>query len=241
MLIPLVLGSVLLAMRRWPIASVTVLALAIGTKLWPVMLAPLLLRPLAEWPSRLAAGLTLLAALTALLALPICLAGFDRSSGFVSFATSWSTNSAHYPVIETSLQPFAAALGFTEPIASGRLARAALGAVLIAYSLWMAWAPVVDPPDLIGRACAIAGAVVLLSPAQFPWYVLWVLPLAVLQPGLGWHLAAALPPLYYVAFHYIVRDRYPADAGWIVWAIWVPVWIALFRDRLLRRGGAPAP
>ena len=240
--LPLVLGAVLLAVRGRHLASVFVIGLAIGAKIWPVMLAPLLLRPLFDAPRRLAGALAMLVGLVGLFAWPIWLAGLDQTSGFVGFAAYWSTNSAHFPIVEALMTPLAGLLGFAEPTTPGRLARGVLGAALTAFSVWTARAAVASSEDLVARAAAIAGAVVLLSPAQFPWYVLWVLPLAVLRPGLGWLLAAALLPLYYAVFHAIAHGHYPAGTAWIVWTIWLPVWVMLGLDcwREFTRGGVRA-
>ena len=76
-----------------------------------------------------------------------------------------------------------------------------------------------------------------MSPAQFPWYVLWILPLAALRPSYGWHVAAALMPIYYSAFHFIARDAYAIYETWIVWLIWIPVWSVLALE--LWRGWSP--
>ena len=75
----------------------------------------------------------------------------------------------------------------------------------------------------------------LLSPVQFPWYFLWVLPLLALRPVPGLLLATVTLPLYYAAFYFLARDTYAVFTGVIVWFIWVPVWAMLLFDvRLLK-------
>ena len=70
-------------------------------------------------------------------------------------------------------------------------------------------------------------ALVLLSPAQFPWYAVWFAPFLAFRPWTGFLLLTATFPLYYLDFYFIGRDQPEIFTGWIVWIIWLPVWCAL--------------
>ena len=66
-----------------------------------------------------------------------------------------------------------------------------------------AWWTVTDPGDdeaLLRRAALILGAAVLLGAAVMPWYLLWVLPLAVLARWRSWVLLTALSLLSYLTY-----------------------------------------
>jgi hypothetical protein len=242
-LLPFVLGSLLLTVRRRPLAATVVLGLAIGTKLWPVMLVPLVLRPLAGRPQMLAAALALLVAMLALCAWPVWRGGLDATSGFVGFANHWATNSAHFPALERLVA--LAVAGEPQSLLPGRIVRLLSAAIVLGTALWLARRPIADAIDLLQRAFVVVSVLVLLSPAQFPWYVLWVLPLAVIRPGLGWHVAAALMPIYYTAFHFIARGSYATYGTMVIWLLWVPIWLALAADVWRRRrqgvGSGSAP
>ena len=236
-LLPAVLASLFLAARRRHAAALGLLVLAIGTKLWPILLAPLLLRPLVCRPAAFAAGIVLVAAGAALTVLPAWIGGLDASSGFVGFASQWATNSAHFPILERAVAMLTGLDGGSGW--PGRIARAVCALLAAGLALAAAWRPIADGADLMRRASFVAGAVVLLSPAQFPWYVLWVLPLAVVRGGIGWHAAAALLPAYYTAFHFIAAGTYATFETTVVWLIWCPVWGALAFDLSRARRGAP--
>jgi alpha-1,6-mannosyltransferase len=228
-LMPFVLGALLMSVRGRHLSGAALLGLAIGTKLWPMMLVPLILRPLAAAPVRLLAAITILMVIGAGCAIPIWAAGPGALTGGLSFATHWTTNSAQFPVLEraavVALSPFAP----SAPAVS--LALRLMAALLaLAIALRLAWRPVGDAGDLVGRAYWTITILLLLSPAQFPWYTLWVLPLAAVQPGRGWHVAAALMPLYYSAFHFRVAGDFTTYETYVVWVLWVPVWLALARD-----------
>ena len=155
---------------------------------------------------------------------PVLLAGIDRTSGFVAFADQWTTNNAWFSPLERILQTLTGAAG------TGRLLRAASAFAVLTLAIRIARPPITDARDLVARATIVVSALLLASPAQFPWYVLWVLPLATIHIVQGWHLAAALMPIYYMAFHFEARAMGPVYDTWIVCLIWLPVWLALWRD-----------
>ena len=228
-LLPFLLGSLLLAVRGRPIAATGALGLAVGVKLWPVLLLPLVLRPLIGHPMRLAGALALVSAMLVTFAAPVWLGGLDQSSGFVSFASHWTTGSALFAVLER-VAAVAVGVPASESLMPGRIVRLVSALAVFSLAVKLAWAPIAGPRELIRRIYITATVLLLLSPAQFPWYVLWCLPLAVLQPGIGWHVATATLPLYYTAFHFRQIGTYAIFETWIVWLIWVPVWAALAWD-----------
>ena len=99
-----------------------------------------------------------------------------------------------------------------------RLLLGAAGLVVIARSL--SWR------DPIAGGAALFGALLLLSPTLYPWYLLWVLPWAALAGQTRWLWAAAAAPLAYL----------PATAGIAWWPglhllTWSPFLLLWWRDR----------
>lgn len=236
-LLPWVLGALLLAVRGRQVAAIACLTGAIGVKLWPVMLVPLLIRPLLAAPRRLLLALSILVMGGALIAAPIWIGGLDRSSGFVAFAADWATNSALFPALVRTL---AGLMGTSDALIPGQIVRFGAALAVFALSCRLAMTAPATSGDLVSAAYRVVSLLLLLSPAQFPWYVLWVLPLAALNPGLLWHVAAATLWGYYAAFHLLAQQRLPVFEQSIVWLIWMPVWMALAVD-IWRRRSAPKP
>lgn len=228
-LMPLVLGALLLSVRGRHLAATTTLALAIGTKLWPVLLVPLILRPLYVAPPSLLAATAILTAMIGAFCVPIWLGGLDPTSGFVAFASDWNTNSALFPALRAGVASLAG-LGAADQPWAGTLVRFSLAMMLAAIAVATAWRPIRSSADLVSRAYLVTTALLVSSPAQFPWYALWVLPLAVLHPSRAWHLAAAILPLYYSAFHWRTIGQAAVFDDYVVWIIWIPVWLMLARD-----------
>lgn len=227
--LPLVLAGLLLAIRGRLLAATGGMLLAAGAKIWPLLLLPLLWRPLLAKPKRLAAAVALTIAAAGLFAAPIIAAGLDGSSGLVAYASQWKTNSALFPLLESLTGSIVGFAGFAA-LSPGALARTAIALALGALALWLARTSCPDARELVTRALVLVAGLFLLSPAQFPWYYLWLLPLLACRPVPGLLLATATLPLYYSAFYFLARDSYAVFTDWVLWAVWLPVWAMLARD-----------
>lgn len=234
-LMPVLVGAVLLAVRKTFEASTVMLGIAAGVKLWPVVLAPILLRPLVADRRRLLICCGILTVLVGLWAVPPLLGGLDQTSGFLAYAQYWQTNSAHYSAFEAVVRLMVSPVT-TEPGTIALVTKAILAAVLAVIVVWLARAPVFDGVDLVTRVYLAVAALLLLSPAQFPWYLIWLLPFCAARPQYGPLVATVLMPIYYVSFYYLARDNYETFPKVIVWGLWLPVWAAFavdFRRRFL--------
>lgn len=234
LLLPVVLGALLLAISEHRSAAAAVLAVAAGIKIWPIILIPLVLRPVWADPARLGRALLVPAVVLAALAAPVIAAGLDDTSGLLAYATRWQTNSAIFPVVANLFQSAVGAGG-------AQVARGLFAATLILAIVMIARPPLDGPTDELQRAALIITALILLSPAQFPWYLVWVLPLAALFPWRGVFAATALLPLYYASFHFLARDTYPIYRDGLIWLVWLPIYLAYWLDvRAARRTPGPA-
>jgi hypothetical protein len=225
-LMALVLAALLLLTRKRYGAGLALLGLAIGTKLWPVLLAPLFLRQLWPRPMAFLARTGLLGLMCALWLLPAYLGGIGAESGYAAYLQRWATNSALLPLLEAGSALAQRLVGGSQDLAWA-IARAAIGVGLGVFAVWQAWRPLDDTDDILQRATLIATALVLLSPAQFPWYMIWVLPFTVFRPYWGLLAINVTVPLYYLSFHYIARGDYALFRDRVVWLIWVPIWVLL--------------
>ena len=97
------LAALLMSARGRHGIALVALSLAIGTKLWPVLLTPLLLRPLRTKPGHAMLGLGFIGVTTVLWLLPGYLGGPGETSFYLAYAQRWSTNSALFPFIERAV------------------------------------------------------------------------------------------------------------------------------------------
>ncbi|KAB2847657.1 MAG: DUF2029 domain-containing protein, partial [Hyphomicrobiaceae bacterium] len=233
-ILPFVLLSLLFALRRRPLLATASLGLAVGAKVWPAVLLPLILRPWLGRMRILLLALAIFGGLCALWLIPIVLGGFDETSGFVAYVERWKSNSALFPALETIAQKALALLSL-DPDRAGVAMRLAIAGGVGLFALILSRHEFRDTDDLMGRVALVAAALVLLSPAQFPWYGLWLVPFLAFRPWWGFVLLAVTVPLYYTAFYFSSSGQPHIFKNGVVWIIWAPVWILLAVEAILKR------
>lgn len=224
--LPLVLGALMLSFRGMPLRASGMLALAVGAKVWPLVLAPVLFRPLLRQPSRLLASVGLLAGATIAFFAPVCAAGLDMASGFVAYGRDWEMNDALYMLILWMIRKL---LEFGS-VPSSHAHIAARVVVVCVLAGWIGWVLREQDTDeaLQWDSCLlIVAALFLLSPAQFPWYYLWVIPFMTISPRLSLLVLNALLPLYYLRFYFLAHGQAETFDHLIVWFEYVPVWVLI--------------
>jgi hypothetical protein len=218
--LPFIVGTMLAVDRkRYTWASI-LLALATGTKLWPVVLLPLVLRPLLKQPLKLCATGLVFAAITLACALPVRMGGLDDDSGFVRYMASWEMNDGLYMVL----------LWLAELVPqfgdSHLLAR--ILAALILGGLVLLLIRRDEPGTFSKRALFVVATVFLLSPTQFPWYAMWFLPFLVVLPRLSFLMLTPLLSLYYMRFAFKEAECVHLFDYGVVWLEYLPVYALLF-------------
>jgi alpha-1,6-mannosyltransferase len=230
--LPFVLGAITLVAISRPVLASASLGLAIGAKLWPAMLVPLVLRPLLSSPSRLLMALLVLSGMAVAWVVPPYLGGFGADSGFVAYASRWQANGALFQMLKQLESGLFAAAGWTGwPAGSSGLAvRLICATIVAAVALLLARTPARNTFDFIQRAFVVVLLLFLLSPAQFPWYATWVLIFAPFLPLAGLSALTVLLPLYYVSFFLIARPGVEQWYSWLIWVEWLPIWLVLMAD-----------
>jgi len=224
--LPFVLGAILLTIRRRHVTAAAALAGATAAKIWPVLLLPVLLRPILTRPGRLAASLATFGLLGAALLAPMVLAGLGTDSGMVAYGRMWEMNDTLFMVFvwlsRGALRLFGGNLQHAQ-----MLARGAVVAILAAWILWTLRSPIGNPADLCRRCLLVIAALFLLSPTQFPWYYVWLVPLLALQPVASLLALTVLLPLYYLRFSCAGAGNVGLFDHGIVWLEFAPVWALL--------------
>ncbi len=244
LLFPFLLGSFACSLNRRPFGAMFLLALAAGVKIWPVLLAPLLVRGAESsrqgemrrpasardpdrrgfwFRPRILAAIGLLIGLLVVLFSPVWLTTLDRTSGFMAYGRVWEMNDALFMLIVWAFRALGAWIGVFADAAQ-LWARGVVLAALVVIALWAAIRPVPDGRALFHRGLVVVAALFLLSPTQFPWYFLWMLPFLAVVPRISLLLLTPLLALYYLRFHLLAVDKVDVFDYGIVWAEYVPVW-----------------
>jgi hypothetical protein len=245
------LGAGLAVAGRRPVSGGVAAAAAVLAKLAPVVAWPMW----ARQSGRPAALLGSAGLITAVALAPVIASTGGVPAGLAAYAVRWEfAGPLHEPLWRLLLAADASAsvkhaLDLMKewtnlhalwnrfyPWAYPQLmARALLGVVGLVVIVRSAMSPRSDRcaegrvsvwRDPVAGAAALFGALLLLSPTLYPWYLLWVLPWAALAGQARWLWAAAAAPLAYL----------PATAGaawwpWLHLASWGPFLLLWWYDR----------
>lgn len=231
--IPFVLAALLLAVRRRPHWAALLLAVATGVKLWPMLLLPVVLRPIFGDARRVVSVALTYSLATGLVLAPMLTAGLDGDAGLIAYGQRWEMNDALFMALAwlVRLPLGAAGLERYGPLVARSLAFLLLAAIVAR----LLWRPVENGRDLCRRATLIVAAAFLLSPTQFPWYYLALVPLLALHGRLSLLLLTALLPLYYLRFYFSARGNVALFDHWVVWLEYVPVWALILYEMAAAR------
>ncbi len=200
-----------------------VLAGGVGLKLWPMVLAPLLLgRFITNWRKCLlaavAAGTT-----TAIIMLAFLPAfGQISDSGMTAYASNWLANSFAFDGIERLCRIFVTG------DASQTVARFISIGLIMAFSIFQARrASQAGVTELARSAIAVICVMLVLGPTVYPWYFL---PLAALGGIAPWPIVGLCALLLPVT--HLPRDL--PGRWFIIACVHIPIWLALAKHTLNR-------
>ena len=225
-------------------------ALAVLAKLVPLVALPLWWRSVRRRGQRMFAVGAAALLLPAMVAVLLWTRGVPP--GLVEYALRWEYNGPLYEPLwrligvlrldlaasgvvhvvrvifggEVEATPWSTLYSFAYPQFLARLVLLVAAAVLW-LRLWR------RRPDPVQAAFGAFGAVLLMSPTFYPWYLIWILPWAALTGARAVLVLSATLPLAYL----------PAVAGlpyfpWVYGAVWLPPLILLLARR---RSGTPPP
>lgn len=165
--------------QRLPWMAGALLGLAIASKVSVILLLPFLWTR-GRWRAVTAAALALAACY-----LPFLIQSGSDMPTLSQFAQNWRFNPLLYALLEWSTGPFA-----------GRLLA---GMAVTAIAIGLYWHDARANPNRpkIPPADYALGTLLLFSPVVNPWYLLWLLPFAVLRPSRTVWTATFLLPLSY--------------------------------------------
>jgi alpha-1,6-mannosyltransferase len=215
---PLVGMLLLLLHQRYLMAS-AMITVAAGIKLWPLLLLPFALRPLLNQPARLITALTVVACLSAVFILPLLYYGSGEQSGIAAFTQGWQRNSALFPMLVSLLSQVT--------LEAEQTGRAIIAISLVSMALIINLKSIESPQALANKLVFIVAALFLLSPAQFPWYTIWFIPLLCFCANPAMLLLTALMPIYYLKFYFLFQGRPEFFEQTIVWFEYLPVILLL--------------
>lgn len=216
--------------------SGTAFALAVGAKLWPLLVLPIVLRASTAGKRTLAKAVAVSGAVLLLVCSPMLWAiPLGDRSGFVAYGEQWEMNDALFMVVAKGVRILAEPFGLFEANIES-LTRWTVAGMLLGWVLVLLRKPIGDSSDLFNRLVLAIGALFMLSPTQYPWYFLWLLPLLTLSPRPSLLLLTLMLPVYYLKFYYSALGEIDTFHNVVVWMEYAPVLLVgayeLYRYRL---------
>lgn len=200
LLTPALLFTLLFILKqRYSIAGLG-LAVAVGIKLWPVLLIPSLFKPLILQPKRLLKAIMPCFVLLTIVLIPQALNYTDAQSGLNNYSQYWRTNSFIFGLIEDGLLYVEQHMSYLyNSQAIARYLVTGLIATLVIFQLGL---PLKSNnkretlEHLSQHWLILIACLFFLSPTGYPWYFIWFLPLLALKPNLSLLTLTFLLPLY---------------------------------------------
>ena len=199
------IGAVLCRQRNAQIPLGVLLGLAIGSRVFAWILVPFLLVR-TGWRAQ-----TAFAATVVLLYIPFLMQGASEFDSLFIFAQHWEFNSIVH--------------GVASSLVGSDIARLFLGAAFVCgvtlYLLKYYKSTRLEIP----RGDLLLGCLLLVSPVVNPWYVVWLLPFAVIYPSFwAWTSAYAIFLAYVSAINMGLLDQDP---------FFQPLWVRVLLVSLL--------
>jgi hypothetical protein len=195
LLVPVLLLTLLLATKKNYSLAGLALAIAVGIKVWPVLLIPSLFRPLLLQPKKLLLTILPCCLTMVLVLLPQLLSYTNEQSGLMNYSQYWRTNSFIFGLLEDSLiyleQSYAYYFGDPQQIA-----RFIVGGIISILVIFQLKKNCENTEQLTQYWLVIIVCLFFLSPTGYPWYFIWFLPLLTLKPNLPLLSLTMLLPLY---------------------------------------------
>ena len=177
----LLVAAMVLAREGRLHATALVLGLAAGTKVFALLLAPLVLAR-GRWPHWMS-----FASVLALVRLPFVFWSGGEAETLWTFALEWKFNAALFDVFVLALADLHARV----------LAGVAFGAFW-----WWCLARHRRSRDAVPRGDWVVGALLFLGPVINPWYLIWLLPFAVAhRSAWAWTASVAVLLSYVTGLH----------------------------------------
>ena len=198
----LLVAAVVLAKAEHLKTAAVFLAFAAGAKVFALLLVPFVLMRARVVPWALFAGVL------AALYLPFAPWLTNAIAGMASTATmalEWKFNAALFALLAALLPDFEA--------------RLVGGVVLLAFCAWC-WTRQRRTDEAVPRGDWILGAMLLLSPVINPWYLIWVLPFAVVyRSAWAWTASVAVLLSYVTGLNLGDAQLHPFGHPWWVYVV----------------------
>ncbi len=203
--------SLYLSIKNKTWFALITLAFAVGFKLWPVVLLPLLLRKFWQDKKLLLKFIGAFAGLVFVLFIPVLLSRLDDTLGFIKYAGNWINNAAIYTIFQWFTQETISFLHINVSCLSC-INRWGIFIIYLVIGAIILRKTHQNKLQFFYKGLLLIAVLYLISPTQFPWYYTWLVPLLAVRPKASLLLYPLLLPLYqlnYLSDYIIYIEHLP--------------------------------
>ncbi|MEE9572411.1 MAG: hypothetical protein V3W20_05145, partial [Candidatus Neomarinimicrobiota bacterium] len=203
--------SLYLSIKNKTWFALITLAFAVGFKLWPVVLLPLLLRNFWQDKKLLLKFIGAFAGLVFVLFIPVLLSRLDDTLGFIKYAGNWINNAAIYTIFQWFTQETISFLHINVSCLSC-INRWGIFIIYLVIGAIILRKTHQNKLQFFYKGLLLIAVLYLISPTQFPWYYTWLVPLLAVRPKASLLLYPLLLPLYqlnYLSDYIIYIEHLP--------------------------------
>ncbi|MEE9573235.1 MAG: hypothetical protein V3W20_09320, partial [Candidatus Neomarinimicrobiota bacterium] len=220
--------SLYLSIKNKTWIAVITLAFAVGFKLWPIVLLPLLLRNFWRDKKLLLKFIGGFAGLVFILFIPVLLSRLDDTLGFIKYAGNWINNAAIYTMFQWFIQETISFLHISVSCLSC-INRWGIFIIYLLICAIILRKTHQNNLEFFYKALLIVAVLYMISPTQFPWYYTWMVPLLAVRPKASLLLYPLLLPLYqlnYLSDYIIYIEHIPIlilfilEIKGVIWKDW---------------------
>lgn len=213
--------------------SAGALGLAASVKIWPVLLFPIIFKSLRKKPILLTTVFLLFLTIILLAFWPAKLWQQPSTSAFINYSTRWELNDSVFRIFSWISQVILQLID-VHPGYGQLMARIIVVLITLLGVIYLTRKRSEKDLSLYKSALILISLIFMISPTQFPWYAIWLLPFLSIQPRFSLLLLTPLLTIYYLRNYFQLYQSEILFDNYLVWVQYIPVWALIIME--LRRG-----
>lgn len=212
LMFPFLVGAILFYLDKKYIVSSSLISIAVGVKIWPIIFVPFLIKKVWNNKKLLLRLGSISSLIILLLLIPIIITKIDDSLGFVTYSKNWTNNESVFQIINIIIKQiiYLFDINYHCSLCVARWVTILIFGLILIYFLKKSDT---NNYNFITIAFLLVAIMYIISPTQFPWYYTWVLPFLVFTPRLSFVAYAIFLPLYQLKYSW----------AFLVWIEHIPI------------------
>jgi hypothetical protein len=157
----------------------------------------------------------------------------QSTSAFFNYSTRWELNDSIFRIILWISQGILQ-LVYVDPGYGQHIARIIVVLTTLWGVIYLTSKRGENDMSLYRSALILISFIFMISPTQFPWYAIWLLPFLTVQPRFSLLLLTPLLTIYYLRYYFQLYQREILFDNYLVWLQYIPVWALIIME--WRRG-----